>query len=179
MILACEDSPKLCTGRKAIHLGLARPATPRQHPSPGALLLDPYSDIPLSRADARIVSEFGLVVVDCSWNRLSDRGRYPDSAPFLRRSRVRRRLPLLFAANPQHYGRLTQLNTAEALGASLYVLYGKETARTFLDRFSFGPSFAALNEVLVEEYHSAAGAEGIRQVELRRFSTKGPGSGTP
>jgi pre-rRNA-processing protein TSR3 len=165
IVLASEDNPKACTGRRAIRYALAVEATDRHHPPPGALLLDPYASTPLSRADSDAATEKGVVAVDCSWNRLSSRGRYPAGGSWLAALDQRRRLPLVLAANPQHYGRLGELNTAEALGASVYVLCGREEAKAFLERFSFGRSFLELNGELLERYRDALDGKAIEEAE--------------
>jgi pre-rRNA-processing protein TSR3 len=165
IVLAGEDNPKVCTGRRAIRYGLAAEATDRNHPPRGALLLDPYASLPLSREDAAVAAEKGIVAVDCSWNRLSSRGKYPAGGRWLAAIDAKRRLPLMLAANPQHYGRLGELNTAEALGASIFVLCGRVAATTFLGRFSFGWSFLELNGELLERYHEAPDGKAIEQVE--------------
>lgn len=144
------------------------------------MLLDPHSDIPLSPQDARAAIEGGIVAVDCSWNRLGRRGGYPLEDRWLSSMRVRRRLPFLFAANPQHYGRLGELNTAEALGAALYVVAGRETAETFLGRFAFGASFLDLNGEALEAYHRTSGPTEVGGLEIERFSgTGGPAGAAP
>jgi pre-rRNA-processing protein TSR3 len=165
IVLASEDNPKACTGRRAIRYALAVEANERHHPPPGALLLDPYSSHPLSRKDAGAAMEKGVVAVDCSWNRLSSRGKYPAGGRWLAALKEKRRLPLVLAANPQHYGRLGELNTAEALGASVYVLCGRDAAEVFLNRFSFGRSFMELNGELLERYRGALDAKGIEEAE--------------
>lgn len=176
MLLACEDSPKLCTGQKAVRLGLAHKVDLRSMPSRGAILLDPFVPRPLVRSEAARVTRSGLLVVDCSWNRLSVKSEYPGVGGALRRYRERRRLPILFAANPQHYGRATQLNTAEALGASLYLLYGPEAAQEFFERFSFGPSFLALNGELLAEYWAAESEKDLLDRERSLFSREPSGA---
>ena len=111
--------------------------------------------------------------MDCSWNRLSKQSAFPALGGILRRLRARRRLPLLLAANPQHYGRVGQLNTGEALGAAVFVLFGEAQARRFLERFSFGPSFLSLNAELLEGYRAAGSGMEITKLEKAFFSRTG------
>jgi pre-rRNA-processing protein TSR3 len=169
VVLAGEDNPKACTGRKAIRLGLAAEATSRHRPEKTALLLDPYESQPLMRLDARSAEDGGIVAVDCSWNRLSSKGEYPTGVRWLSAMGNRRRLPLLLAANPQHYGVMGELNTAEALGASLYVIFGRESAEPFLERFSFGRSFVELNGERLESYYQAKDVGEIEELEKKWF----------
>lgn len=132
--------------------------------------MDPHVDLPLSPQDHKSGGHDDVIVVDCSWNRLSERGAYPRSAPWLKGWPHRRRLPWLLAANPQHHGRLGELNTAEALGASIYLLAGPEAAEAFLGRFSFGPPFLALNKEPLKDYRNAGTPEAICLQEKEYFA---------
>ncbi|MCI4336097.1 MAG: DUF367 domain-containing protein [Thermoplasmata archaeon] len=163
-----EDHPKACTGRRLAARGLVRTLAPRAA-SPAAILLDPHAADPISRADAPRVHRAGLAAVDCSWNRLGERGRYPsggsDSVPAERR----RRLPWLLAGNAQHYGRLSELNTAEALAAALFVVGARQQAVTLLEATGAGRSFERLNAELLTRYAAAKDPEGVRQAESEFF----------
>jgi pre-rRNA-processing protein TSR3 len=107
--------------------------------------------------------------VDCSWNRLNDRGGYPTDATWLSHVPTRRRLPFLLAGNPQHYGRLGELNTAEALAATVFLLGEDERARELLSGFGGGESFLDLNRAPLESYRSAAGSPEILRAESEYF----------
>ncbi len=140
-----------------------------QRPPSGAVLLDPHAATPVCRADAEAVRERGMVAVDCSWNRLGDRGGFPPHlVPQLRGLRPRR-LPSLLAANPQHYGRLGELNTAEALGAALFLTLGKEAAEAYFDRLPGRLGFLRLNEGPLGDYAALADADQVARVERRYF----------
>lgn len=161
-----DDDPKLCTGHRLLRRRLAGP--PPARPGPGRLVvLDPYAEVPVSREDReRGEGLAGVLAVDCSWNRLGARGRLRGAR---RRGELPRRLPWLLAANPQHFGRVGELNTAEALAAALF-LYGEpERARSLLAAFPGGGTFFELNAPAIDEYAEAPDAEGVRAVERRRF----------
>ncbi len=162
-----DDHPRACTGRRLARVGLVRTLDPRRS-APAGLLLDPHVPEPLSPEDRRLASA-GISAVDCSWNRLGYLGRYPpgplDAVP----ERRRRRLPYLLAGNPQHYGRLNELNTVEALAAALVVVGERGRAEELLGRVGAGGSFLELNAKLLSSYASAGSAEGIRSVELEFF----------
>ncbi len=166
-----DDHPKACTGLRILRRGLARP--PPRDPDRNArpVLLDPHADRPLSPADRAAAETGGLVAVDCSWNRLAERGGYPRD---LGVRGTRRRLPWLLAANPQHFGRLAELNTAEALAAGLYLLGEVERARGLLADFPGGPGFFELNGPALEAYRSAGDDEGVRTAERRSFGQPPP-----
>ena len=163
-----EDHPKACTGRRLVRRGLVEPMAPLG-PTVRALLLDPHSEVPLSPADAPEVARSALAAVDCSWRKIGVRGRYPpgpyDSIP----RDHRRRLPWLLAGNPQHFGRLGELNTAEALAAAVIVLGEPGFGRALLDGSSEGGSFLDLNRERLAAYASAADADAVRRAERRLF----------
>lgn len=164
-----DDDPKLCTGRRMLRRGLAA-AVPSGASSLRPIVLDPYAPEPLSRGDRRRAEHDGVLVVDGSWNRLSARGRLGASgAPAVGRG-VPRRLPMLVAANPQHYGRLGELNSAEALAAALFVIGRASEATELLSTFPGGRAFFSVNADRLAAYGRATTAEGIRRAERRLFS---------
>jgi pre-rRNA-processing protein TSR3 len=165
VLIVGDDHPKACTGRRLLHRGLAATLSrPDGSPVP-PVVLDPFAMEPLSRADRAVAERGGLVAVDCSWNRISDRGRLPAVGGSGRLSGPRRRLPLLVATNPQHYGRVGELNTAEALAASLCVLGQPNEAEELLRGFSGGPAFFEVNRERLGRYARARSAEAVREAE--------------
>ncbi|MCI4368569.1 MAG: DUF367 domain-containing protein [Thermoplasmata archaeon] len=167
--VAGEDHPRACTGRRLLERKVVRPLPARRPPRELPVLLDPRSDIPLSRNDREACERGGFAGVDCSWNRLGARGGYPEGPEWLGRLRERRRLPFLLAGNPQHYGRLAELNTAEAIAAALYVLGDAAGARSLLEEFAGSEGFWALNANLLESYANALDAKGVRAAEATFF----------
>jgi pre-rRNA-processing protein TSR3 len=168
LALAREDHPKACTGRRLLHRGLVRELHPGRLPGGRPILLDPHAEVALSLADSPRARSAGVIGVDCSWNRLGARGAYPGAVPSLDSS-PRRRLPFLLAGNPQHYGRLGELNTAEALGSALIVLGEGERGRSLVEPFPGGSAFVALNAALLDRYAGCADAEAIRAAEREFF----------
>jgi pre-rRNA-processing protein TSR3 len=81
----------------------------------------------------------------------------------------RRRLPILVAANPQHYGRLTELNTVEALAAAVYLLGRRAQAEHLLEGFRGGPQFLEINRARLDAYAAAVDADAVRAVEQELF----------
>jgi pre-rRNA-processing protein TSR3 len=169
LVHAGEDHPRACTGRRLVRAGWAREIDARARPGFSPVVLDPYAPQPLSASDRDLARARGLLGVDCSWNRLSGRGRYPETIRWLDRLPRRRRLPLLRAANPQHYGRPSELTTAEAFGASLALLGEPDRASRLLDGFAGGSAFLDLNRSLLERYIACPNADEILRAERTSF----------
>jgi pre-rRNA-processing protein TSR3 len=108
-------------------------------------------------------------VVDCSWNLLSSRGAFPGEDGRRRRPGIHRRLPVLIAANPQHYGRVAQLTTAEAFCAALSILGRDEEARHVIVGFAGGEEFLEINRDRLERYRNAPGPNGVLEAERELF----------
>ena len=167
--LAGEDHPKACTGRRLLARGLARAPRARSDRPARPITLDPHAAHPLSPDDRPRAETAGLLAVDCSWNQLAARGRLPPDSPDPAHPPPRRRLPILVAANPQHYGRLTELNTVEALAAAVYVLGSPAQAAHLLEGFRGGPQFLEINRPRLDAYAAAGDADGVRAVERELF----------
>jgi len=109
-----------------------------------------------------------VVVIDCSWNRLAGRGQLP-STTVAAGGTGHRRLPFLLATNPQHFGRLAELNTAEALAAALYVLGATDRAVRLLEGFAGGKTFFEVNRGRLERYARAADPRAVIEAEAALF----------
>jgi len=167
LLLAGEDHPKACTGRRLVHRGAARAVARIDDGPRRPVVLDPHADRPLSVEDVAAARAGGLLAVDCSWNRVASRGGLPEGEGG--RLGLRRRLPILVAANPQHYGRVNELNTVEALSAGLFLLGEPERAASLLEGFRGGGGFLALNRERLERYCTAVDAEAVRMAERELF----------
>jgi pre-rRNA-processing protein TSR3 len=163
-----EDHPKACTGRRLVHQGLAREWKENGAHGQGPILLDPRAPVPLTLLDGPRAASSGLLVVDCSWNRLGQRGGFDSALTGLARL-LRRRLPWLLAGNPQHYGRVGELNTAEAFAGALDILGDRRGAERVLATFAGGPGFLALNARLLEAYQGAGSVDDLRSAEREFF----------
>jgi pre-rRNA-processing protein TSR3 len=163
-----DDHPRACTGRRLLQRGLARPAARARAAHPAPVVLDPYANAPLSLADLESTERGGLLAVDCSWNRLATRGHLEGGYHGSRAGR-RRRLPFLVAANPQHYGRVAELNTVEALSAALYLLGRRSQAAALLEGFRGGAGFLEVNRERLDAYAAAPDSEAIVRLERTLF----------
>ncbi|MCI4372412.1 MAG: DUF367 domain-containing protein [Thermoplasmata archaeon] len=167
LLLAGEDHPKACTGRRLIHRGLARPVRRIAGLRPPPIVLDPHASDPLSGADRSAARRGGVLAVDCSWNRIESRGRLPGLPSD--DGGIHRRLPILVAGNPQHFGRIAELNTVEALSAALYVLGQTSDATHLLDGFRGGDGFLTINRERLDLYASRRTAEAVRVAERELY----------
>jgi pre-rRNA-processing protein TSR3 len=133
------------------------------------VILDPHAKVPLSRADVEAAEDGGVLVVDCSWNLLGARGRFPSTPEGTELHGIRRRLPFLVAANPQHYGRIGELNTVEAFSAALYLLGRPERASALLEGFRGGEGFLAINRERLDRFETGESGDDVRTLERELF----------
>ncbi|HTS33544.1 MAG TPA: DUF367 domain-containing protein [Thermoplasmata archaeon] len=173
-----DDHPKACTGRRLLHRRLARPVPRSGLLRPAPVVLDPYAREPLSAEDREAARRGGVLAVDCSWNRLADRGRLPEE-PRNPRAGRHRRLPILVAANPQHFGRVAELNTVEALSAALYLLGCPAQAAELLEGFRGGPGFLEINQERLAAYSRARDHDAVLALERDLFGALPAGSPAP
>ena len=144
-----EDDPKKCTASKLVRLGDLKESTQVRFIPRGALVLDPEAQKALSREDLGAANRFGILVLDCSWNKLA---KFPKVKAGLRH----RGLPFLLAANPTNFGKPQRLSSAEALAAALYILGEKSHAGHLMSRFKWGPGFISINRERLEAYAAAS-----------------------
>jgi pre-rRNA-processing protein TSR3 len=76
---------------------------------------------------------------------------------------------MLLAANPQHFGRLGELNTVEALAAALVVLGRRAQAQSLLAGFAGGNAFLAMNAERFGRYARARSGAAIARSERLLF----------
>ena len=145
---ARECDPKKCTAVRLHRTGKIQMTYKLGELPSKAILLDPFAQKAISRADATIAEKRGLVALDVSWNKI----RKIES---VRRKMEPRSLPYLVASNPTHYGKPTTLSTAEALAAALFILGDRERAKEILAGFKWGQTFLDLNREPLEAYATA------------------------
>lgn len=161
-----EDDPRKCSAARLVRAGEMRKARDRRKIPAGALVLNPEAERALSPSDLDSATRFGLLVVDCSWNRL-------ESFPRLRGGLRHRSLPLLLAANPVNFGKAQRLSSAEAVAAALHILGNGDQARRVMKHFRWGETFLQLNGELLDEYSSAKDSAEVVRIQgeaLRRLS---------
>jgi len=159
-----QDDPKKCTSAKLVRLNLASPIYRASRLPKASLILNPYSQEVLTRFDRDRTERSGIVAIDCSWenvDRIFDRGFRG----------VNRRLPLLLAANPTSYSRVSKLSSLEALAASLFILGFDDKAKQLLSIFKWGPTFHTLNKAPLEDYQKASSSDEVNRIEHEYFPT--------
>ena len=151
----CQCDPKKCTAKRMMKFGLGKEVGLSNIPS-GAIVLSPFSDKALSPAD-RTYAKKGLVVMDLTWTNIDD-------FPRVRRTEERA-LPYLLAANPINWGRPMELNSAEAIMASLVILGEDDQAAEFIQRFNWAPEFMRLNGSMLEDYAKAKDSAEVVKIQ--------------
>ncbi|MDR1690578.1 MAG: DUF367 family protein [Candidatus Methanoplasma sp.] len=152
----CQCDPKKCTAKRMMKFGLGKEAKSLSAIPSGSVVLSPFSKTALSPADAAYARK-GLVVMDLTWTNIED---------FPRLKKVNERaLPYLLAANPVNWGRPMELNSAEAVLASLLILGEDEQAELFMPRFNWAPEFIRLNGSLLEDYSKAKDSADIVRIQ--------------
>lgn len=150
-----QCDPKRCTGARLARRGIFK-SMPLKQPFRG-LVLSPNGSESVSPADAEILEEHGLSVIDCSWARLAE-------IPFSQmRSGHHRLLPFLVAANTVNYGKPSKLSCAEAAAATLYICGKVDAAKVILKEFGWGIEFIKLNKELLELYRTSKDAAEVIQ----------------
>jgi pre-rRNA-processing protein TSR3 len=174
LVLAGEDHPKACTGRRLLRLGRAVRVSRAEGLRPPPIVLDPHAANPLSTADRPAAERGGVLAVDCSWNRLAARGGLPPASGPEKGGGLHRRLPMLVAANPQHYGRVAELNTFDALSAALYLLGFPAEAGELLGGFRGGDGFLEVNRERLDRYARARSSDEVIGAEAMLFGGETP-----
>ncbi len=162
VLLMRQDDPRKCTAAKLARLRLAKPLyRPYQVPR-RSIVLNPFSSMVLLPKDRLIIETFGLVAVDCSWEKAHSAltTRLPGSG---------RRLPTLLASNPTNYAKQHKLSSVEALAATLYITGLPELAKQLLSPFKWGNTFLTLNHDPLESYCRARTPEEMRVAESQFF----------
>ena len=162
MLQLRQDDPKKCTAAKLVKFRLAKPLYKVRQVPQNCLTLNPFAPAPLLHKDHAQALKYGLVAIDCSWERVQ--------TTFAARLPGRNiRLPTLLASNPVNYAKPSKLSSMEALAASLYVMGFREQASQLLSIFKWGPHFLTLNAQPLEAYASATDEEQLIRAESEYF----------
>ncbi len=133
-----ECDRKKCTALKLMKLGILEIVSDIKGKNRNSVILNPLSKKIININERTIIENYGLMVVDCSWNKILTHKNLnlPNS----------RKLPSLLASNPVNFGKWEKLSSAEALAAALYITGFNEHADLILSKFSWGAEFKRLND---------------------------------
>ena len=151
-----QCDPKKCTAKRMLKFGLAKEAKTLHAIPKGSIVLSPFAEKALSPDDIKY-ARHGLVVMDLTWTNIDEFPRPKGTNDHA--------LPYMLASNPINWGRPMELNSAEAVMASLFILGEREQAETFLGRFNWAPEFMRLNGELLEEYSSAKDSTEVVRIQ--------------
>jgi pre-rRNA-processing protein TSR3 len=156
-----QDDQRKCTAAKLCRLGLAQPIFQKNKIPKKGITLNPKASSVFSPQDKPYLI-YGLIAIDCSWKKANE--------TFSKRFRgLNRRLPLLIAANPINYGKISMLSSAEALASALYIADYIEESRKLMSIFKWGLNFLELNKDPLEEYRLSKSPEDIIEIEKEYF----------
>ncbi|MGC8962284.1 MAG: DUF367 family protein [Candidatus Bathyarchaeia archaeon] len=162
-----QDDPRKCTSEKLVRHGYAIPIARRSMVRRESILLNPFSGSILTPLDRGLAERFGIVALDCSWNKALE--------VFSKSWRgTHRRLPLLIPGNPVSYGKPGRLSSLEALAATLIIISYEELALKILSLYKWGATFLDLNRNLFEIYSRSRGERDIREVEREILDQRYP-----
>ena len=132
-----ECDPKKCTAIKLKKFNLLKIINKIKGNLRNSVILNPSASKEISINDRILILKYGLIVIDCSWNKLPNLW----NSNFL----YHRKLPPLIATNPTNYGVWEKLSSAEALAAALFITKFNTYADLILSKFSWGIQFKNLN----------------------------------
>ncbi len=138
-----DCDPKKCSALKLSRLGYLKIIKTITGNKKNAILLNPLSRKELSYKDRRDINQFGLIVLDCSWNKIIKLIEHQQENA--------RKLPPLISANPVNYGKWEKLNTAEAIAAALYITDFQNQAKEILSNFRWSKEFWKINKKFLEK----------------------------
>ena len=140
---------------------LARKITSLKQVPPPTIVLNPTAHQRIANADRTLVEQYGLLALDCSWNRSEH--VFDMNVPG-----QSRKLPILLAGNPTNYSVPGKLSTAEAFAAALFITNFELEARRVLSLFRWGDTFLSLNKEPLLAYARAKPDE-LAEIEASFF----------
>jgi len=150
-----QCDPKKCTAKRMEKFGLAKELPLNRIPA-GCIVLTPFAKETLSPADLKYARK-GIVVLDLTWTHI-------DEIPHIKGEKARK-LPYFVASNPINYGKPWNLNSAEAVLATLLVLGQDEQAELFMPRFNWAPVFKQINGAFLDNYRTAKDSDDIERMQ--------------
>lgn len=136
-----QDDPKKNTILKLKKFNLIKIVKQLKFVPRNAIILDPFSEKVLNFSDRGIIEKYGLVVIDCSWEKVD--------LVFKNKFKTGRKLPPLLAANSVNYGKWNKLSSAEAIIGALLITGFQQEAESLISKFNWGETFIRINENLL------------------------------
>jgi pre-rRNA-processing protein TSR3 len=158
-----QDDPRKCTSARLEKFRLVESLRGLGQIPREAIVLNPISNTTMSFEDRTAIERYGLVGLDCSWNRADE--------VFHNLKGQNRRLPTLLAGNPTNYSVRSRLSTVEALAAALLIAGFRARAQELLAIFSWGETFLTLNKDPLKEYSEIPAGKMI-ECEREYFPTE-------
>jgi pre-rRNA-processing protein TSR3 len=162
VLMMRQDDPQKCTASKLARMRLAVPLYRADRIPLRSIVVNPFSPKIVSPSDRPHVEAYGLVAVDCSWEKA-------DAAFAIHLPDSGRRLPTLLAANPTNYAKQYKLSSLEAMAATLCTTGFKGLASQLLSVFKWGDTFLTLNHEPLEFYSQAESEEEMKAAEGEFF----------
>ena len=162
-----QDDPKKCTAKKLSSHGLVKLHEQMRNVPRRGFLLDPMANIIINPNDKKLI-ELGasIVVLDCSWKKISE-----SIDKLSNTSKLERRvLPLLLAANQVSWGKIGRLSSVEAFAAALIITGYWNYAEIILKPFKFGKQFIELNYEPLKAYSNASSIEEMIMLQNEFFN---------
>ena len=162
VLMLKQDDPHKCTAAKLSKFGFARVLFRIRQIPRESIVLNPMASRVILHDDRNRVNDYGLVAIDCSWEKAQAEFRrgFPG---------LQRRLPTLLAGNPTNYAKRHKLSSVEALAAGMFILGSKDTAVKLLSLFKWGNTFLTLNNELLEAYSKANSEADLTEIESQFF----------
>lgn len=157
-----QCSPKKCTARKLVRMGLANGFDKLNQVPKNSVLLSPFADRSISKEDLGTVKDGCLLVLDCSWKKVDKA-----FSMIRRRKVVERALPYLVPVNPVNFGHPFKLSTVEALASALVILGIKGQAERILNIYKWGPHLLSINAEPFSLYEKAGSSKEIIKEQTR------------
>ena len=176
-----------CSGTRMLKLNLAKNISKFSRDIRASIILSPFAKTLLSGKDRQIGLEYGITVIDASWNKLSEehdprkvlrknvktnslqsRDKKQISSIFSRKNA--RVLPYLVAVNPVNYGKPTKLNTVEAAASALWLLGERSQASEILRPFNYRNEFFKVNQFRLERYSKAENSQEILEIQNKELA---------
>ena len=162
VVLLKQDDPRKCSAAKIARHRMAKSLFRLKQIPRRAIVLNPFAFKTLLPNDRSQILRDGLVVVDCSWEKVQ-------GAFAIRSPGEPRKLPTLLAANPVNYAKPHKLSSVEALAASLIITGFRENAIRLLSLFKWGETFLTLNDQPLQAYSTVDTPTGMLETEAQFF----------